>query len=195
MEFGDYQTDAICSDDALDLPFADIFEFPSSLGSPPPQLPQAPPPKTEVLANEKPVGTLQSDRVLSAHAQKTGGKRKRQSTDEIEVIDSGFIMRAPVPVGQAEALENAAGVEEGTYFVELMRKRLRCIHDIQVRWVTRTCNKKKPKYVETQTRLKDFAEVVLNAFEAQFGPTPKTMTVAPTRKHSKPRTSAPPPIL
>lgn len=104
-------------------------------------------------------------------------------------MDSGLISRAPVPVDQAEKLEMAAGAEEGAYFVELMRKRLQCVHDIQVRWVTRTCNKKKPKYVDTQAKLRDFAGVVLKAFEIQFGAPSATMVTTPTRRHVKPRTT------
>ena len=88
-----------------------------------------------------------------------GGRCKRPLSPDVvvDVMDSGLISRAPVPVDQAEKLEMAAGAEEGAYFVELMRKRLQCVHDIQVRWVTRTCNKKKPKYVDTQAKLRDFA--------------------------------------
>jgi hypothetical protein len=113
-------------------------------------------------------------------------KRKRKRV-EIEVIDSGVVARAPMPVEQVERLEAAAGAQKGTYFVELMRKRLRCIRDIQVKWATRTCNRRRPKYVETQTRLKDFAEVVLDAFTEQFGPQSSAMIEPPTRKqHAKP---------
>jgi hypothetical protein len=168
MDFGDSQSDAHFPDDAFDPLCSGDFQMPSS-SSLWGMLPQAPSaaPESEAPKN----------------------KRKRPESPDTEVLDSGFINRAPVPIDQAERLETAAGVEEGTYFVELMRKRLRCIHDMQVRWVTRTCNKKKPKYVETQTRLRDFAGAVIDSFESQFGPASVAMVATPTRKHVKPKSA------
>lgn len=163
MSFDEYQQGDDFPELGFDFPSAGDFQLPSSLPllSAPTQVPDG---------KEEP-----------------SKKRKRPETpdEDVEVLDSGFITRAPLPIDQAEKLEAAAGVDEGTYFVELMRKRLRCIRDLQGKWVTRTCNKKKPKYVETQTRLRDFADVVLNSFEAQFGPASAAMTSAPTRKHAK----------
>lgn len=150
--------------------------------------------------------SLDDNATLKKQARRGPQARKKQSlasastssdpldanTDET-VIDAGIITRAPLPIAEAEQMEFFSGAEDGAYFVELMRKRLRCIHDIQVRWAKRACNKKKPVYVETQTRLKDFVEGVLNVFDLQFGPASPVLSDVPTRRHKKPRITAPPP--
>jgi hypothetical protein len=102
-----------------------------------------------------------------------------------EVLQSGFIAKAPLPIDQAAKIETDLGAEEGEYFVELMRKKLQCIHCMQVRWIARACNVKNAKYMETQTRLKDFSELMLTAFATQFGPASKVMVDPRTRKHSR----------
>lgn len=120
-------------------------------------------------------------------------KRPRDDTseydDHIEVIGSGFIARAPIPIEQASALESSTGVEEGTYFVELMRKKVLCLRDMQSKWVSRACNRKKPKYIETQTKLGEFMDTVVKAFDSQFGAQSSKLTDPPTRKHLKARKS------
>lgn len=149
----------------------------------PPQLPTAPQQQMTAL----PSLIIQQEEIVNKKKRKC--KRKLNDGEE-EVLDSGFIARAPLPIDQAERLEVAAGVDEGVYFVELMRKRFKCIRDIQDKWVARACNKKKLKYVETQTGLRDFADVVLLTFEKQFGPASLAMNSAPTRKHFRTSSSS-----
>jgi hypothetical protein len=111
------------------------------------------------------------------------GREKEEEEEEEEVLSCGFIIKAPLPVERAIQFESSNSIEEGAYFMSLMRKRFQCIHDVQIRWLSRACNHKHPKYMETQARLKDFAEIVVLMFDAQFGTNPNTPCVIPTRKH------------
>jgi hypothetical protein len=110
-----------------------------------------------------------------------GIKRQREYEDdaETEVLESGYIYRAPLPSKQVSAMGDE------TYFIELMRKRIYCIRDIQSKWLSRTCNSKYPDYVAVQSRLKTFTDDILTAFEMQFGPPPENAATPPIRKHKK----------
>jgi hypothetical protein len=130
------------------------------------------------------------DRLSGRRRRRRRPPAKRRATasdaeggDDVTVLGAGFIVKAPLPIEQAARAEAAAGASEGEYFVELMRKRFQCMHDMQVRWIARTCNVKNPKYMETQVRLKDFTEIVLAAFATQFGPQSKAIANPRTRRH------------
>lgn len=107
----------------------------------------------------------------------------QEDPPSVEVLSSGVIARAPIPVDQAEKLEIAVGAEEGTYFVELMRKRLQHICYMQNNWLLRACNKKKPKYVQTQKKLLRFSELMLGLFRTHFGEQSTILADAPTRRY------------
>lgn len=102
---------------------------------------------------------------------------------EEEVLCFGFINKAPLPVDQAISLEIESGAKPGDYFVELMRKRLLCVRDLQHKWLSRARNSKRPRHYETQKKLTTFVEAMLLDFESQFGPASTALRVAPVRKH------------
>jgi hypothetical protein len=178
MEFGDQRDDTDFQDEPFQLPSVSDYL-----------------PKTTHQEEEKVQDTAPKGKC--AHRPETYPKRanlfeeEEEEEEDVVVLDSGIINRAPLPIDQARKTEISVGAEEGSYFVELMRKRLRCIRDMQVKWGSRACNKRNPKYVKTQARLKDFAEVVLDAFDSQFGLTSDTMLAVPTRKHLKTKKGVP----
>lgn len=105
------------------------------------------------------------------------------SEEEIATLSTGFIFRAPMPMEQVTILETTAGAKDGTYFVELMRKRLIGLQSIQDKWLSRACNKKHTKHHETQMKIKEFMDAVLETYATQFGKQSSSMTKPPIRKH------------
>lgn len=130
---------------------------------------------------------VHNDCLFSATTTTLQPQKESENSDAAneEVIASGFISRAPLPIDQVQKMEVAIGANDGAYFIELMRKRLQCVRDVQVRWLTRTCNKKQPRYVEIQNRLKCFAESVLNTFDSHFGIPCAGLADPPTRRHMR----------
>lgn len=126
-------------------------------------------------------GGNNNDQVAQKDLPETGS----QTTEEEEevVMAAGAIMRAPLPIKQVLEMEAGSGNQQGTYFVELMRRRLQGLLAVQDRWISRLCNQKHAKHVDTQIRIRDFMLTVIAAYEEQFGaPNRNPMaSVAPVR--------------
>ena len=103
--------------------------------------------------------------------------------DESEVLSAGEIMRAPLPMISVLAMEDASGVQQGAYFIELMRRRLQGLLAVQEKWISRLCNQKHARHVDTQLRIRDFMQAVIESYETRFGkPSETIIAAAPIRR-------------
>ena len=92
-------------------------------------------------------------------------------------------MRAPLPMNSVLAMEDASGAQQGAYFIELMRRRLQGLLGVQEKWISRLCNQKHAKHVDTQLRIRDFMQAVIDSYEARFGkPSDSMISAAPIRR-------------
>jgi hypothetical protein len=122
-------------------------------------------------------------------AKKSGHKRTLDDREcSVEVLSSGQIMRAPMPMAQVLREEEAAGSAHGTYFVELMRRRLQGLLDVQNKWLSRACNAKHVDHVNIQSDIRNFIRDAMRQYEQQFGPASPVLAGAPIRKRPKKRT-------
>jgi hypothetical protein len=108
------------------------------------------------------------------------------------MMDANSLMRAPMPMKQVLQIEAASGSQQGTYFVELMRRRLQGLMMVQEKWITRLCNQKHAKHVDTQVRIRNFMRGVLQSYDEQFGApnTNAVLSAAPVR-HRRRRDASP----
>lgn len=126
----------------------------------------------------------------AAYALQSQAQAQAQSQyqDDSEVLAAGEIMRAPLPMGSVLAIEDASGAQQGAYFIELMRRRLTGLLGVQEKWISRLCNQKHAKHIETQLRIRDFMQAVIDSYELRFGKSSDTMmTTAPIRRRKSGR--------
>lgn len=117
--------------------------------------------------------------------------RTAEAEEELEVLSSGEIARAPLPMSSVLAIEDSAGAQQGDYFIELMRRRLNGILAVQEKWISRLCNQKHAKHVETQVQIKLFIQAVIESYESRFGkPSDTLVAAAPIRRRRTPAASA-----
>lgn len=101
-------------------------------------------------------------------------------------MDASNLMRAPLPMPQVLEMELQSGCNQGTYFVELMRRRLQGLLSVQERWISRMCNQKHAKHVATQVRIRDFVRAALASYDSQFGAAGVgAMECAPVRRRKR----------
>lgn len=111
--------------------------------------------------------------------------------EELEVLSSGEITRAPLPMSSVLAIEDSAGAQQGDYFIELMRRRLNGILAVQEKWISRLCNQKHAKHVETQVQIKLFIQAVIESYESRFGKPSDTLVAAAPIRRRRPASVAP----
>lgn len=137
----------------------------------------------------------EGQRIAQAQAQEAAAayalqqiQSQVQAQDDSEVLAAGEIMRAPLPMGSVLAIEDASGAQQGAYFIELMRRRLTGLLGVQEKWISRLCNQKHAKHIETQLRIRDFMQAVIDSYELRFGKSSDTMmTTAPIRRRKSGR--------
>lgn len=124
---------------------------------------------------------IQKKASLAASAVSQAQDQSEQ--DDFEVLSAGEIMRAPLPMNSVLAMEDASGAQQGAYFIELMRRRLQGLLGVQEKWISRLCNQKHAKHVDTQLRIRDFMQAVIDSYEARFGkPSESMISAAPIRR-------------
>lgn len=119
----------------------------------------------------------------SVVSQAQAQAQDQSEQDDFEVLSAGEIMRAPLPMNSVLAMEDASGAQQGAYFIELMRRRLQGLLGVQEKWISRLCNQKHAKHVDTQLRIRDFMQAVIESYEARFGkPSESMISAAPIRR-------------
>ena len=94
--------------------------------------------------------------------------RHGEADDGIEVLSSGQMMRAPLPMQEVLKLEANSSCECGAYFVGLMRRRLISLLMLQCKWLNRKCNSKHRMHYEVQEKLRDYITDAINKFDQSF---------------------------
>jgi hypothetical protein len=118
-------------------------------------------------------------------------KRPRPPDEDagVEVMASGQICRAPLPMAKVLCMEAASRADRGAYFVELMRRRLQGLVAVQDKWLQRACNRKHPEHTRVQGDLKLFLQSVLEVYSDQFGAGSQQLPCTPLRQRARKESS------